>query len=68
MSIRYIYDGKFSGNILVLGRTDCGKTSFVQKLKKRKMDFWNTIKRKQRSRNRIEFFVRHFFFLPERRK
>ena len=32
MSIRYIYDGKFSGNILVLGRTDCGKTSFVQKL------------------------------------
>ena len=29
---RYIYDGKFSGNILVLGRTDCGKTSFVQKL------------------------------------
>ena len=29
---RYIYDGKFSGNVLVLGRTDCGKTSFVQKL------------------------------------
>ena len=32
MSTRYIYDGKFSGNILVLGCTDCGKTSFVQKL------------------------------------
>ena len=32
MSTRYIYDGKFSGNVLVLGRTDCGKTSFVQKL------------------------------------
>ena len=32
MSARYIYDGKFSGNILVLGRTDCGKTSFIQKL------------------------------------
>ena len=32
MSTKYIYDGKFSGNILVLGRTDCGKTSFVQKL------------------------------------
>ena len=29
---KHIYDGKFSGNILVLGRTDCGKTSFVQKL------------------------------------
>ena len=29
---KYIYDGKFKGNILVLGRTECGKTSFVQKL------------------------------------
>ena len=28
----YIYDSKFSGNILVLGRTECGKTTFVQKL------------------------------------
>ena len=28
----YIYDGKFSGNILVVGRTACGKTGFVQKL------------------------------------
>ena len=28
----YIYDGRFKGNILVLGRTECGKTSFVQKL------------------------------------
>ena len=28
----YIYDGKFSGNILVLGRTECGKTTFEQKL------------------------------------
>ena len=27
-----IYDGRFRGNILVLGRTECGKTSFVQKL------------------------------------
>ena len=32
MTTKYIYDGKFCGNILVLGRTDCGKTSFVQKL------------------------------------
>ena len=29
---RYIYNGQFSGNVLVLGRTDSGKTSFVQKL------------------------------------
>ena len=28
----YIYDGKFSGNILVVGRTACGKTGFVQRL------------------------------------
>ena len=27
-----VYDGKFIGNILVVGRTECGKTSFVQKL------------------------------------
>ena len=32
MSSKYIYNGKFKGNILVLGRTECGKTSFVQKL------------------------------------
>ena len=32
MTSRYIYDGRFRGNILVLGRTECGKTSFVQKL------------------------------------
>ena len=28
----YVYDGRFSGNILVVGRTGCGKTAFVQKL------------------------------------
>ena len=32
MSSKYIYDGRFKGNILVLGRTECGKTSFVQRL------------------------------------
>ena len=30
--MRYVYDGKFSGNILIVGRTGCGKTAFVQKL------------------------------------
>ena len=43
MSTRYIYDGKFSGNILVLGRTDCGKTSFVQKLAL--YDFFGNLKK-----------------------
>ena len=28
----YVYNGKFVGNILVVGRTGCGKTAFVQKL------------------------------------
>ena len=42
MTARYIYDGKFSGNVLVLGRTDCGKTSFVQKLAL--YDFFGTLK------------------------
>ena len=32
MTSKYIYDGKFRGIILMLGRTECGKTSFVQKL------------------------------------
>ena len=32
MTTKYIYDDRFKGNILVLGRTECGKTSFVQKL------------------------------------
>ena len=28
----YVYDGQFTGNILVVGRTACGKTVFVQRL------------------------------------
>ena len=35
--IKYTYDGKFEGNILILGRTGCGKTTFVQNLGKNKM-------------------------------
>ena len=26
------YDGKFIGNILIVGRTECGKTTFIQNL------------------------------------
>ena len=29
---RFVDRGKFEGNILVVGKTDCGKTSFVQKM------------------------------------
>ena len=28
----YIYNEKFSGNVLIVGRTECGKTTFMQKL------------------------------------
>ena len=28
----YVYDAKFSGNMLIVGRTGCGKTYFTQKL------------------------------------
>ena len=27
-----IYDAQFRGNILVVGKTECGKTHFLQKL------------------------------------
>ena len=30
----YSYDGQFVGNILVVGRTVCGKTTFIKKLAK----------------------------------
>ena len=32
--IKYTFDGKFKGNILIVGRTGCGKTTFVQNLGK----------------------------------
>ena len=35
--INYIYDAKFEGNTLVVGRTRCGKTTFIQNLGKNRM-------------------------------
>ena len=35
--IKYTYDGKFEGNILIVGRTGCGKTTFVQNLGRNKL-------------------------------
>ena len=37
MDRSYGYDGKFEGNILIVGQTGCGKTTFIQKLAKSKM-------------------------------
>ena len=33
----YTYDGQFEGNIMVVGRTGCGKTTFIQNLGKNRM-------------------------------
>ena len=34
VEMNYNYDAKFEGNILVVERTSCGKTTFVQNLGK----------------------------------
>ena len=31
-TVEYTYDGKFEGNIIVAGQTECAKTTFMQKL------------------------------------
>ena len=33
----FMYDGTVNGNMLVVGQTRCGKTSFIQKVGKNKM-------------------------------
>ena len=35
--MNYTYDTKFEGNILVVGRNSCGKTTFVQNVGKNNM-------------------------------
>ena len=35
--MNYSFDAKFEGNILVVGRTGCGKKTFMQNLGKNKM-------------------------------
>ena len=35
--VKYSYNGRFDGNILVVGRTGCGKTTFVRNLPKKKL-------------------------------
>ena len=32
MAVEYNYDGIFEGNILDVGQTSCGKTTFIQKI------------------------------------
>ena len=35
--MNYSFDAKFEGNILVVGKTGCGKTTFVKNLGKNEM-------------------------------
>ena len=35
--MKYSYDGTFEGNILILGKTGCGKTTFVHNLGSNKL-------------------------------
>ena len=37
MEKEYVYDGQFNGNILVVGRAGCGKTTFIEKLGRNKL-------------------------------
>ena len=37
MEKKYSYNRNFEGNILIVGRTGCGKTTFIQNLGKNKM-------------------------------
>ena len=53
----YTYDGKFDGNVLIVGRIGCGKTTFIQKLAQNKM-FGNDIVN--------VFWVSKIFLSPER--
>ena len=53
----YTYDGMFEGNLLIVGRTGCGKTTFIQKLARNKM-FGNDIVN--------VFWVSKIFLSPER--
>lgn len=37
MAVNYFYDGKFDGNVLIVGQTGCRKITFTQNLAKNKM-------------------------------
>ena len=47
MAVNYSYDGKFEGNILIVGQTGYGKTTFIHNLAKNSLFgelneiFWN---------------------------
>ena len=55
----YTYDGKFEGNVLIVGRTGCGKMTFIQKLGQNKM-FGNDITQ--------VFWVSKIFLSPKRKE
>ena len=72
---KYTFDGKFEGNILFVGRTGCGKTTFVQNLGEKELfgdissDFWvsKIPLSQEREENISEYFSNRevFFNYPE---
>ena len=55
----YTYNRKFEGNVLIVGRTGCGKTTFIQKLAQNKIfgsDIVNV------------FWISKIFLCPERKE
>ena len=56
--MNYIYDRKFEGNILLVGRTNFGKTTFVQYLAKNKM--FGSLKQVILKREREDQIREHF--------
>lgn len=63
---KYTYDGRLSGNILVIGQTGCRKTTFVQNLainsilwELNLIGFQNKNCQKKREKQ-IQFFLRKY--------
>ena len=67
MAEHITYDGKFFGNILVVGQTRCGKTSFIQNLGRKKIfgdiETLDWISKIELSKDREEQIRKTFSFL-----
>ena len=61
----YSNDGKYEGNISVLGQTGCRKTTFIQNLAKNKQKYWITKipLSAQREKNISSCFQKNFDFI-----
>ena len=69
----YTYSGKFSGNVLIVGRTECRKTTFMQKsalhnffgkLKKAEWILGISLTKKRETEIQINFSCEDEFYYP----